>query len=286
MALPFRKSGGGFLNGVAGTIVGYNFEAKEWPGKNGKESYTTLSVELQVKQDGADAPVKQFLQAGFLYDNQDITDDGQELTSDDDRAIISEDSEAAKFLQSAIDGGLDEAPFVESGLRSLAGLVNQRFKFKRVVDEEATKKFGKRKGKDKDGKPAEYNRDNLLVDEYLGEAEAPVVKGRGKTAAPKATAKGGKVNGTAKNAEADAQVEKAESVLLDILASAGKALDRTGLSAKIVRYSTENPFSDDAEEHNAIRESLRKLIGSEDFLNRQNGWKFDAKSKGQPVSLG
>ena len=63
-------------------------------------------------------------------------------------------------------------------------------------------------------------------------------------------------------------------------------IPRNGLSAKIVRYSTENKFSDDAKEHNDIREALRKLIGSEEFLSQQSGWAFDAKGKGQPVSVG
>ena len=289
MALPFRKAGGGFLSGVAGTIVGYSFDAKQWDAKKkGGDPYTTLSVELEIKPDGADGPVSQFLQAGFLYENHSISDDGQTLESDNDRAIIAEDSEIAKFLQSAVDAGLDENPFVEANLRNLSGLVNQRFVFKRVVDEEGTKKFGKRKGKDKDGKVQEYNRDFLLVAEYLGEVE-PEKKGSGRkaTAAKTSTAVkgGGKVNGAAKNAEVEALVEQAEGVLVTILADVDKAVDRTGLSAKIVRYSTENKFSEDAAEHNSIRESLRKLIGSEDFLSRENGWTFDPKSKGQPVML-
>jgi len=299
--LPFRKSGGGFLNGVAGTIVGVKFDSKTWEGAKGKEDYTTLSVELNIKQDGADEAVQQFLSGGFLYENQGISDDGSELTADDDRPIIAEDSEIAKFLSSAVEAGLDESPFVESNLRSLAGLLNQRFVFKRVVDQDLMdrlQKAGKNpKRKGSDGK--EYNRDLLLVAEYLGEAEAVATKKGAKktTAASKPTAtstaaKGGKTNGAAKNAEVDALVEQATTVLADILANNTDkdgnlvAIPRTGLSAKIVRYSTENKFSDDPKEHNDIREALRKLIGSEDFLSQQAGWSFDAKGKGQPVSVG
>lgn len=286
MAFQFRKAGGGgFLNGVAGVIVGYEFDAKEWPGKSGKDPYTTLTVQLNILADGATEPVKQFLQAGFIYDNQSISDDGQTLESDDDKGIIGEDSEIARFLVSAVEAGLPEDA-IQEDLRNLSGLVNQRFTFKRVVDEEGTKKFGKRKGKGKDGKVAEYNRDFLLVGEYHGLVEPTKgKKSTAKTAAPKAGAKGAKANGAAKNAEADALIEQAEGVLLSILADAGKAIDRTGLSSKVVKYSTENPFSEDAAEHNSIRESLRKLIGSEDFLKRANGWSFDPSAKGQPVSL-
>lgn len=295
--LPFRKSGGGFLNGVAGTIVGVKFDSKSWEGAKGKEDYTTLSVELVIKQDGADDTVQQFLSGGFLYENQGISDDGTELTSNDDRGIISEDSEIAKFLSSAVEAGLDETPFVESNLRNLNGLLNQRFVFKRVVDQELMdrlQKAGKEpKRKGADGKL--YNRDNLLVAEYLGEAEVKATKGGAKkTSKPAATstaAKGGKTNGAAKNAEVDAQLELATEVLGNILANSTDkdgnlvAIPRTGLSAKIVRYSTENKFSEDPKEHNDIRESLRKLIGSEDFLAQEAGWKFDAKGKGQPVSV-
>jgi hypothetical protein len=289
MAFQFRKAGGagGYLHGVAGTIVGYSFDAKEWISKKTKNPYTTLSVRLDILQDGAEKPVPQFLQGGFIYDNQTISDDGQTLDSDDDKAIIQEDSEIARFLVSAVEAGLGE-DVIQEDLRNLSGLVNRRFTFKRVVDEEGTAQFGKKKSvSKKDGKEYENNRDFLLVGEYHGLVE-PVKKGSKKAAAtaPKSTAaKGGKANGAAKNAEADALIEQAEGVLLSILADAGKPVDRTGLSSKVVKYSTENPFSEDASEHNTIRESLRKLIGSEDFLKRANGWNFDPNAKGQPVSL-
>lgn len=282
MALPFRRTGTGFLNGVAGVITGYNFDSKVWNEGEDKE-YTSLTVELLILQDGADEPVQQFLRAGFLYPEHSISKDGQTLESDDDRPIIAEDSEFAKLLQSAVEAGLNPTPFEESNLRNLAGLVNQRFLFKREIDTELTEKMkkagksGKRKGKD--GK--EYPYDLLLVAEYLGEVEK---KGRSASAKSNASKKG--VNGAAKNADADALVEQADSVLMSILADAkDNRVDRSGLSAKIVRYSTEHRFSEDSKEHNEIRESLRKLIGSEDFLNRNNGWEYDSSAKGQPVAL-
>ena len=269
MSLPFRKSGGGFLNGVAGTIVGYNLDAKEWPGKKGGDAYTTLSVELDILQDGADEPVQQFLQAGFLNDEVTVSDDAQSLESEDDKSIIPEDSEFGRFLQSAVDASFPEEGLVEANLRNFAALVNQRFTFKREVDAEATAKFGKRKGKD--GK--EYNRDLLLVSEYHGEVEAKsAMKGAKKTSAPAKSAKSSK-----KDAE---DFTEAEAVLLAILADAkDNKLERTALSGKIVRYAVDNKLD------NATRESYRKLIGSEDFLSREAGWSFDASKKGQPVEL-
>lgn len=277
MALPFRKAGGGFLNGVAGTIVGVALDSKTWPAKKGKDEYTTFSLELQIKQDGADEAVQQFLQGGFLHDEDTISDDGKNIETEKD--VVDETSELGIFLASVVEAGFDEANL--GNLRNFDGLVNQRFTFKRT-EENPFKKA--KPGKTKDGREVEFKDKYLQVSEYLGEA-APVKGSKSKPAAKAASKPAAKANGAAKNADADAQISQAEDVLLGVLASAGKAVDRAGLSAKIVRYSTENKFADDADEHNAIRESLRKLIGSEDFLNRQNGWTFDAKAKGQPVAL-
>jgi hypothetical protein len=290
MGFQFRKpSSGGFLNGVAGVIVGYNFEAKEWTNKAGKD-YTTLSVKLDILQDGADKAVPQFLQAGFIYDNQTISEDGQTLSSDDDNAIIGEDSEIARFLVSAVEAGLAEDA-IQEDLRDLSGLVNQRFTFKREIDVEGTAKFGKKKSvSKKNGKEYSNDRDFLLVKEYHGVVE-PAKKGAAKkataTAAAKPAAAAKKANGAAKNAEADALIDSATGVLLSILTDAPKnTVDRTSLSAKIMKYSTENPFSADAAEHTQLRESLRKLVTSEDFLNLEGrGWNYKADAKGQPVSL-
>ena len=277
-ALPFRKSGGGFLNGVAGTIVSTKLDSTEWDGK--KQAYTTFSLELGIRPDGADEPVSQFLQGGFLHEEETISADGSSIEAEHDEALVDETSELGKFLQSVADAGFDEQALIDSNFRTFSFLDNQRFTFKRVVDEEATKKFGKRKGKGKDGKPAEYMRDNLLVAEYLGEAE--VVKGKKATKSSKSApaskaAKGGKANGAAKNAEVDAAIEQAEGVLLEIVADG--AVNRAALSSKVVRYAVDNGLDTET------REAIRKLVGSEDFLSRQNGWAYDAKSKGQPVTL-
>ena len=300
MALPFKKQGGGFLNGVAGTVVSYALDSKTWDAKKkGGDPYTTISVELEIRPDGADAPVSQFLQAGFLYENHNISDDNLTLESDDDRPVITEDSEFGRFLQSAVEVGFPETPLVEANLRSFACLVNQRFVFKRALDEPLMERFKsegrKLKTKGKDGK--DYFIDALYpltVAEYLGEADAqPKGKASGKRAAATtpsgtktlAATKGGKTNGAAKNADADALIAQGEDVLLTILADSKdkddnqKPIDRSGLSAKILRYAVDNGLDTET------REALRKLLGSEDFLSRQSGWTFEAKEKGQPVAL-
>ena len=276
-ALPFRKSGGGFLNNVSGTIVSTTLDSTNWDGKAGKDGYTTFSLELGIRPDGAGEPVSQFLQGGFLHEEETISADGSSIEAEHDKALVDESSELGKFLQSVADAGFDEQALIDSNFRTFSFLDNQRFTFKRVVDEEATKKFGKRKGKGKDGKPAEYMRDNLLVAEYLGEAEV-VKRGKASKSAPASkAAKGGKANGAAKNAEVDAAIEQAEGVLLEIVADG--AVNRAALSSKVVRYAVDNGLDTET------REAIRKLVGSEDFLSRQNGWAYDAKSKGQPVTL-
>ena len=278
-ALPFRKSGGGFLNNVSGTIVSTKLDSTDWDGKAGKDGYTTFSLELGIRPDGADEPVSQFLQGGFLHEGETISSDGSSIEAEHDKALVDDTSELGKFLQSVADAGFDEQALIDSNFRTFSFLDNQRFTFKRVVDEEATKKFGKRKGKNRDGKPAEFMRDNLLVAEYLGEAEVvkKVARGKSKPAPTSTAAKGGKANGAAKNAEADAAIEQAESVLLSIVADG--AVNRATLSSKVVRYAVDNGLDTET------REAIRKLVGSEDFLSRQNGWTYDAKAKGQPVGL-
>ena len=278
-ALPFRKSGGGYLNGVSGTIVSTKLDSTDWPGKNGKDPYTTFSLGLGIRSDGADEPVSQFLQGGFLHDGETISEDGSSIEAEHDKALVDETSELGKFLQSVADAGFDEQTLIDSNFRTFSFLDNQRFTFKRVVDEEATRKFGKRKGKTKDGKPGEFMRDNLLVAEYLGEAEVVKKGAKASKSAPRsAAAKGGKANGAAKNADADAAIEQAEGVLLDIVKASGP-VGRAQLSSKVVRYAADHRLDTET------REAIRKLVGSEDFLSRQNGWTYDAKSKGQPVTL-
>jgi hypothetical protein len=283
MALPGKQSGGGgYLNNVTGVLVGAQYGMKTWPAKKeGGDDYTTISLELEILPAGAEAAVKQFLPAGFLNDDETV-EDGVIVA---DHPVVAVGSDAHKFLSSLVEAGFDESALVEANLNDAGSIVNARVTFKKEIDAEAKAAGRKEKFKTHKGKEVETDVKNLLVKEYHGQVE-PAKKGAksaSKSAAPKAAA--GKTNGKAKNAEADALIETADKVLVAILKEAGKALDRTSLSAKIVRYATQNKLADESAEHNAIRESLRKLIGSEDFLSRENGWTFAAGDKGQPVEF-
>ena len=274
MGLPGKASGGGgYLNNVAGTIAGYNFDAKEWPGKKGADPYTTFSLELEILADGATDPVSQFLKCGFLNDGENISDDGQRMESEN--PVIAVGSDAHRFLTSLVDAGFPEAELVATNLNDLTPIVNARVTFKREVDEEAVKRGQKDRYKNKEGKEVESDPKILLVKEYHGQVERT-----GKAGKKAAATKGAKTTASKKPAAAEQDFTQAENVLLSILADADEnTLSRTALSGKIVRYAVDNKLDNDT------REGLRKLIGSEDFLAREAGWSFDAAAKGQPVAL-
>ena len=142
----FKKSGGGFLNGVNAALAGYKWDETKW-NEGTKDEYKTLSLELQIQQDGAAEPVSQFLQAGFLYDEHSISDDGL-MVEGGDREVIGEDSEAGRFLQTVIERGFPEGDFNADeslGIRNLEALVGRRFTFGKELNKERQLAAGKKK---------------------------------------------------------------------------------------------------------------------------------------------
>jgi hypothetical protein len=183
------KGGGGYLKGVTATILGITFDSKDWPAKSkGKDGYSTLSAKLTFRLDGATADAFTFIPAGFFYpENQTISEDGTTLGSDRDGAIIGGDTEFASFINS-IDA-LDPSIFENGDGRNFSQVNGLRVTFDRVIDEAKTKQFGKRKGKTKDGKTAEFNRDYLVVKAVLGKVDVKAASSPAKSAAaPKAAA--------------------------------------------------------------------------------------------------
>lgn len=252
----FRKGGGGYLNNVSAVISGYKFGSKVWESKKkGGDDYTTLSVQLLIVPDGATAPVQQFLQAGFLQDNQRISANGLTLESEDDSAIILEDSEFGKFILSAFEAGLPEDALREDG-RNYEGLIGYRVTFKKVVDEEATAKFGRRV--DKKDKTKSYNRDYLTVSAVLGKQAVAA----GKSKAAKLSAPISKRNGAVTEADEQASVD----VLVALLEATGGTLPMNKLSSLLVKHalSTGMPAAE--------REAHRKLITSAAFVANERGW--------------
>lgn len=283
----FKKAGGSF----AGTLTELTFDVKEW--KDGKKPYHTISAKLVIEKDGAEGPTEQYLPAGFIYpkDGQGVSDDGTVLEGG---AQVAEDSEFARFVQSAIDKGIPEADLLddEGNGTNFQALVGNRYEFGREMNKEKQLASGRKKlgvkaktaseeeilkagrQQDKKDKTKFYNHSFLVVSSVLGVAEeaAPATK---KTAAPKsAAAKGGKANGAAKSKkDVEADYTEADSVLTDLLADAkNNTIAKTSISSLIVRKA----LADDMD--NDTRDNLRKLIGSDDFLKREAGWSFDGKN--------
>lgn len=290
----FRKAGGGFLNGVNGVIESYKLDSKEWG--EGDDAYTTLSVELLVKQDGAEEAVQQFLSAGFLYEGQTVSDDGLSIEVADDAQggpFVREDSEFGKLLASIIEHGVAEEDFPADG-SNFEAIVGLRYTFAKVLNKDrqmaaGKKKLGKAKAaaaseeeimkagrrQDKTDKTKFYNHDMLLVSAVLGKGEEKPAKGGKKAATPVATKAKGK-----KAADTEEDFEAADALLIDLLASAkGGVINKGSISSLIVRKALEDDMDNDA------RDGFRKLLANDEYLARQAGWTYDSEDKKQPITL-
>ncbi len=281
----FRKPGGGFLHGVSGVIVGYKFDTKVFESKKkGVEDYTKASVELNILQDGATVPVKQFLDAGFLYDGQTVSADGLSLESDDERPILAPDTEFAKFIMSMFEAGLPEDALQDDG-RNYEGLLGYRVTFAKINDEEkqlaigasrlgakaktATREALLEAGKQVDKKDPKksYNQQYLAVSAVLGKSD---VKASKKTAVTVTT----KPAASKRNGKVEAMDEQpVVDVLISLLADAAdNTLPTNKLSSLFVHYALANGIKGEE------RETMRKLISSAPFVASERGWTVDAKA--------
>lgn len=267
----FRKQ-----QGQTGTITDYSFDIKEWESKKkGVGTYSTLSYNFKFKVDGADEPVERFLNAGFVYEGTTISDDGRTLENDDvDGGIIQEDTEFARFVGSLIEKGFDESQLDESG-RNFEALIGQRLQLVNWTDDEATKKFGKRKSK-KDGK--EYNRTETRVAQVYEKEEVKATKGKAAKSTSKPTSK------TPKQEEVEeVDTAQADEVITELVSDAkGNVIPRTGISAQVVRYALKKRLSTD------VRDQLRATLMDVEYLKDaadRGIISFNPKGKGEPIGL-
>lgn len=258
MALPFRRGGkGGFLNGVSGVINSLTFKAGK-TGKKGDREWRKYSGVAVITPDGG-KPTEQFLDAGFLDDGFDVSKDGRSIEGPGDYAL-DVDTQLGKFIVSLVEGDGLRVPEAALGdLRSYDAIAGTRCTFKKVVDEEATKRLGMKKGKPgtkSAGK--EFPREDLLVAEVLSLPDAKA-KGAKKTVAPKTPA--AKATAPAAPAPVDAgSAYDPDTAIKTIITEAGGTIEFGKLSAAAVRFGLKNKLP--APAYNALRDQ----VTNEEFL--------------------
>jgi len=278
----FRKAGGGgFLHGVSGLISGITFDSKVWPAQGKKPAYTTLSAEVLIIQDGQTEANQQFLKAGFLYEGQSVSKDGKTLISDNDRPIITEDSEFGKFVSSMLEANPDVEADLDPAGRNFEGLVGYRVTFAKIVDSVTQMAIGKKRlgAKAKNSTPEEilaagkradkndasksYNVDYLAVSAVLGKQ---AVKGAGKLA--KRTVAAAAPTG------GDGDTAAAADVVLSMLADApDNTLETTKLNSALIKHASTTGMSRED------REATARMLKDVAFLSSIDGVAFDAKAK-------
>lgn len=272
----YRKGGGGFLNGVDGVIVGYRwtdqFNGEDFvPGKKPgtkEDKFHSLFMELTARADGADEDVTQNLFAGN-YDDFVISKDELTLTSEDDgECSIGLNTAAGKFLASLVEAGFSESKFDEDpNSVNVEPMNGTRVRFGQAVVLGKDGKPRKRIAKKGKFKGREFD-DTTTVIEQVYPAEK-AAKG-GKTAEP---VKAGKKTSKKEEAEEEDDVETlATNFLLKIVAANKGKMAKAKLSMQLLKE--ENGMSKHPE-----REAIRKLIKSDDFLETENGWAYDAKKE-------
>jgi hypothetical protein len=263
------KAGGGFLNNVDGEITGYEITTRP-PGGDAKETSDWVWFVPTIKQDGAEEEITQHFFLGGA-DRYNISKDGQTLSVDEGNVTIGANTPTGKLLASILDSGFDESelPDLEDGEDlTLEALVGKRYRFIQEVDEEATKKLGKRKDK---RTKKEYNRTNTVVCRVYGDA-TPAKDSKASKTSGKSNGSM-KANGKAKHNDEEDLTEEADAVLVDVLEANDGKIERGRLSLVLTKTLMKNPN----------REALKKLIFSEDFLGREEGWSYDATSKKQVI---
>lgn len=297
--MSWYKQSGGF----AGKLESITFESKEW--KDGKKPYHTLTMVLDIDQDGREDTLKQYLPAGFFYpnDGQSISEDGTTLEGG---AAIGKDTEAFRFIQSAVDAGIVSEEELGDG-SNFEMLTGRRYDYGREINKPRQMAAGRKalkikdsngfvgggktyteddimkagRQQDKNDKSKSYNHTFLVIMGALGAAaEAAPAPKAAKNAEKKAPAskdaKGGKANGAAKGKEAKgpSAEELATSMLVDFLADAkNNELKVSALSSLVVRKAVEDDID------NETRDAIRILLKDADFLGKEEGWSFDADAK-------
>jgi hypothetical protein len=279
----WKTSGGGFLHGQGFEILDYEFETKTWNEGRDKE-YTTLTVRIDIKVDGADKPVKQFLRAGFFYpDNQYVSKDGKTLSSDREGYILQGDTEFARFIDSFEEAGGPADAFDATEYKNFEAMIGYRVEGKKVVDREQQIAAGKKAlgrkaagateeelfeaGKEKGADGKSYNRTNLLVARVLSAPNEKPAKASSKSRKvqeedeaeePKKAPKGR----PAKEEEEAPETPDFDEAIVEIVEKYGEkgVLQYARINGAVVKYANKKGMS------GTERDALRKELLDEENL--------------------
>lgn len=259
------KSGGGFLNGVDGILANYQFTTNK-PGTSTPSEW--LYCELTVRVDGADDAVSTNLFVGSADDFL-IEKGGHVLTAIDDNAAISGKSNFGQFVNSLVAGGFPESELPEDTF-DYSAILGLRARFVQVKDEAATRKLGKRKGKDN----KEYDRTLTAVEKVYARGTT----GSGQTAGKKVTTASGKPNGAAKTVDID---QLTDETLVAILS-------RKDIGGSIVRAKLPVHIANAMGKDHPHREDVRSRMFSQEYLTdaAERGLiDYDPSVKPQTITL-
>jgi hypothetical protein len=298
------KAGGG--GSVEGVITDYTFmDTFPFASDDNDDSKDNDNVYmlLEITVDGADEPVQRSLYLGSGQYLQ-IEEDGKVLKSTDDDGTprLYDQGEVFKFIASLEEAGFPaEARFPdpeEEKVIDLRAMIGTRVRIANEVDEEATKKFGKRKVKKGKHKGKEFNRTYTKVTKVLALPDEGGNKAKAKAGAKAGSkvskAKASKATAADEGAEGDDEEEsslttkQADKMLVAVLKKQGKndSIDKAGLPLAITRYfaATKGKGAITSEEE---RDALRRLVSDEDWLAEaaeRGAVEFDASSKKQLVT--
>jgi len=253
------KRGGGFLNGVDGTITDYIFTT-EFNGKKGRRNendFLCLYALLTVREDGSKADVETHLFAGSA-DDWEISEDGKTITPvGDGNPSLNANTGMGLFIDTLVMKGFPEERLPEDVVNYEA-IIGTRCQFAQQVNAKATDKYGQRKAKTGKGT---YDRTDLIVaavhslpEESSGKrpTSGPALSAGTKTAKTAPTSRS-KPNG--KITEEDL-TDLTDETIVAILADKDGEIKRKGLSIEVTKRLMKHPQ----------RDPMRELISSDAYL--------------------
>lgn len=230
------SGGGGLLRGVDGTIVGLEFITRTSEGKPAssagpgrparpaKAPFTSVQAQLVVLPDGATEVVKPF--PLFVGGAADYTFDGPTVSG---TKPFSKNSGWGTFMQSLVDSKFPEDLLPEDPegvVADYSAVIGARVRFDWRKNEKLTAEYGKTfSKKDPEKKGKGFDREDLIVTAYYGQAEVTAAKAGKPASAKKAKAAVAKV---------DIATLAGDTVLAAVAKAKDQRITKTRLSVKIL----------------------------------------------------